>query len=129
MSSKSSGVGLGTIIFWGFLCFMWFGDSDDSDTNVEIVSQDDIVVEEQVTTVEETIADNFNNMRDDLSDIVDKVKINIEDTMNQIQEDVEVAETEPTIEEPEEVEVIQQDQEDELKPITNNQENEELKKL
>jgi len=120
MSSKSSGIGLGSIIFWIFMGFLWFGDSDDDSTEVEIVEQDAPIITEAVK----------NKVKDvgaQITDIVKQVKNNIEET-------IETAQTE-TIDKPEEVmeEVIYEPprelEKEELIPVEDKPQIEEMKKL
>lgn len=119
MSSKtSSGFGLGTIIFWIVMGFLWFGDSNDEpDTTIEIVSQ-----EENVINVE--VREELKNVGKGLVNIAEQLKNNISETVTQIQEDIE---PETTIEEPQEV-IRADDNSQELTPITNNQKEDEVLK-
>jgi len=50
--SKKSSWSLGTIIFWGFLAYMWFGGGDDNDNKeVNIVEQDKPSIQETIKDV------------------------------------------------------------------------------
>ena len=75
MSSKSSGIGIGTLLFWGFIAWSIFGGDDDADEKKKATdTATNSSIEETVETTKKTIIKIGDGLVVKINDVVEKVE-------------------------------------------------------
>jgi len=127
MANKSSGIGIGTIVFWGFLAYIFFGGDDNDTKKIEIIDQDK-------PAIVETIKESGKKIFAEGKIIIEAGSEKIKEELNKKTEATVIvsepeAKPDPEEEKSEEMIAKQKPEKDELKTLNDNNTNIGMKKL
>lgn len=103
-SQSRSTISIGTLIFWGILAFMWFGDNDD-DKKTEVQVREQVTVEQQDSKVD------VDALKKEAMDLVNQAKKEFDKAKDEF-----LSEKEKPVEKPKEKEEVLTAKPEEEKP-------------